>query len=263
MRKYEELHPLTLFVFFSIVIFLEMFFMDIIWNLVSFFAGLIYYYILIERIEIKKLLQALGFVVIMTLVNMVVSHGGTHIIFFINGRPVTLEALKYGMTTGVMFAGIFIWFLCFEKAVSDEAIFCIFSRMPKFALVFSMILRMIPRYMRKWKDMKMTAEINNGAKDNRENSMKILSGVITYALENSMQTAQVMEMRGFTKPRKIHTDYRFLPVDFLIILFMLLLTAVFLITQYKAVTGFVVCMTPMFFRGKEAVKLWKYNLNMK
>lgn len=78
--------------------------------------------------------------------------------------------MRYGMTTGLMLSGAFVWFSCMDIVITGEKIQYIFRKMPKAGIIFSMILRFLPMYMRKYERMKMINDINNksgrNSKDN-------------------------------------------------------------------------------------------------
>lgn len=253
MKKFENFHPLTLLLYFISVLFPAMFFMNIYCSIIIFLIGIIYRWVLIKKTELKNIFVSLIWIIIATIANMLISHKGEHILFFINNKAVTVEAMMYGVTTGFMITGTFVWFMCLEKVLSGEKIQAVFTRMPKLGLLISMILRLVPRYIDKYKKV-MDMNRNAGA-------IEVSSGVFTYAIENSMQTAKAMEMRGFMRAKVIYSGFDFKKKDVVMIIMDIVLLCIFVIfKEYRIISTFVITMIPFLYRGKEALKLWIYNL---
>lgn len=67
-----------------------------------------------------------------------------------------------------------------------------------------MILRFLPMYMRKYERMKMINDINNkSGRNSKDNAVFVFSGVTSYAMESSMETADIMESNG------LHNRHRY------------------------------------------------------
>ena len=253
MKKFEDFHPVTLLVYFISVLFPAMFFMDIyctVWILVT---GIIYRWVLIKKIELKNIFTSTLWIVMVTVVNMFIAHEGENILFFINDRAITRESLMYGVVTGCMLTGTFTWFMCLGEVLGGEKIQCIFKHMPKLGLLISMILRLVPRYIEKYRKV---MDMNEGV-----GAIEVSSGVFTYAIENSMQTAETMEMRGFMTAKPVYRGYDFKRKDCIMLIFNIVLLCIFFsLKEYRNVTIPVICMIPFLYRGKEALKLWIYIL---
>ena len=82
-----------------------------------------------------------------------------------------------------------VWFSCMDIVITGEKIQYIFRKMPKAGIIFSMILRFLPMYMRKYERMKMINDINNkSSRNSKDNAVFVFSGVTSYAMESSMET---------------------------------------------------------------------------
>lgn len=171
--------------------------------------------------------------------------------------------MRYGMTTGLMLSGAFVWFSCMDIVITGEKIQYIFRKMPKAGIIFSMILRFLPMYMRKYERMKMINDINNkSGRNSKDNAVFVFSGVTSYAMESSMETADIMVSNGFTQSSQIFCgSYRFRLRDCILLIITILMAAGGLLLPgarlvFMAFMSFI----PIFYRGKENVKLWIYNM---
>ncbi len=133
------------------------------------------------------------------------------------GNQITLEALVFGFVQGVIAASVLMWFSCVHAVVSTDKIIYLTGRIaPKGSLFLSMCLRMVPR-IRKRFAMVHTAQqcigkgIYQGTIWQRIcNFFRVASIVLTWTLENFVQTADSMKSRGYTlKGRTAFSIYRF------------------------------------------------------
>lgn len=170
------------------------------------------------------------------LVNPLFNHGGMTILGYLRGNPITLESILYGVAIGTMFGTVILWFACYNKVMTSDKFLYLFGRiLPSLSLIFSMVLRFVPRFQ------EQTKVIANGRtcigknvwqgtiRERTRNGIKILSVMVTWALENSMETADSMRSRGYGLPgRTTFSIYRFDARDriaFIALCFLLLLTA--------------------------------------
>lgn len=253
MRRFECFHPLALLVFFISVLFPVMFYMNLNCSVAVLIIGIIYRWVLIKKVDIKNILVSIICIVVVTLANMLISHSGERIILFINDRAITIEAMMYGLTTGTMIAGTLTWFMCLERVLGGEKIQSLFKHMPKFGLLISMILRLVPRYVDKYKRVMAYNPSADG--------VKVSSGVFTYALENSMQTAESMENRGFAGAKVIYNGCEFKLKDLALIIVNLFVAVFGIIFKgYRLYAVIFISVLPFIYRAKETLKLWIYNL---
>lgn len=156
-------------------------------------------------------------IIIVTVVNPLVNHQGMTILFYTKHSYITMEAIVYGIFTGIMLATILLWFSCFNKIMTSDKIIYLFGRiMPAISLLFSMILRFVPNYkaqIRKISNAQkcIGRDVSNGtAKEKIRHGIKIISIMFTWALENAIDTADSMRARGYgLKKRSCFSIYRF------------------------------------------------------
>ncbi len=130
--------------------------------------------------------------------------GNTVLFTYLHDRPYTLEALLFGMQTAGMFVSIILWFASFNRVVSSDQLTSLFGGLaPSITLVLTMILRLIPAYTRKAKQISearacVGLSVSVGSlRDRGRDGMATLSALTTWALESSVTTADSMRSRGY------------------------------------------------------------------
>ncbi|MBR3610642.1 MAG: energy-coupling factor transporter transmembrane protein EcfT [Oscillospiraceae bacterium] len=161
----------------------------------------------------KTLFATLGFGVPMfifiAIANPLFNHRGATILFYLFNNPVTKEAIIYGIVSaGMMFAAV-IWFTCYNTVVTSDKFIYIFGRiLPSIALIVSMTLSLIPRLMAQikiiadsqrsigldWKSGNIKQRVRSGA--------RILSILVSWALEDAVITADSMRARGYGQHKR-------------------------------------------------------------
>ncbi len=218
MKEFASYHPIVIFFYFSAVIFFTMFLNHPIFLIISLSISIIFLIKTIGFSEFKsKLLFITIFFIIISLANPIFVHKGATPLFFMNGNAFTLEALIYGVAFACLLISIIFWFNCFNKIVdSDKLIYLFSSFIPTIGLLISMILRFIPRFQN---HLKKIIDINKIG-DNPYKSQSLLrrlkalfytfSILVTWAFENSIETANTMKARGYgLKNRTTFHLYKF------------------------------------------------------
>ncbi len=263
MRRFGGFHPLPVFVFYLSAILPAMFTEDF-WTVsVSWLAGMLWLWAVKRRFPLGQLLFTLAVAAAMALVNGIVSHNGATELFFVNGRPVTLEAVRYGALTGFMLSAALVWFASFTDIMTSEKIIALMGKLPKLGLMVSMVLRLVPEYVSRFKKVKKAADINSseGTAGTSAEYMRLMSAVFTWALENSMQTADSMRLRGYASGKKRYSPYRFAPPDMILLAVIIFLQVMyFLPPAWKTVMAAVNCALPLIYEGKERLKWILFSL---
>ncbi|QVK19352.1 energy-coupling factor transporter transmembrane protein EcfT [Mycoplasmatota bacterium] len=204
MKCFEGYHPILLFIYFLGVIFITMFTMNPVLITISFVSSILFCGMLIGIKElVKSLLYSLPILIIIALTNPLFVHKGETILFFLNDNPVTLEAILYGLFAAMMIMSIFYWFKCYNEVMTSDKFIYLFGRIaPKLSLLLSMVLSFIPKFKKQF------IAINDSQKalgiyasksyvDKIRSKMRVLSILITWSLENSVETADSMRARGY------------------------------------------------------------------
>lgn len=162
----------------------------------------------------NTIIMTISVVIITMLVNALTNHRGETYLFYMNDNIVTLESIIYGSVLGFQLAiliSLCMWVS--QKMTSDKIIMVVSRFSSELGLLISMGIRSFERYRDK------VSEIYNyqKAENSKEGLLyKILIGIrtisilITWALENGLETADSMKCRGYGSTRR--TSY--MPVSF-------------------------------------------------
>ena len=188
----------------------------------------VYYLLLNGRKGLKMLAGLAGLFLVMSAVNPLLNKSGKTVLFTWLGRPYTLEALYYGMALGAILVVMLLWFGCYSQVLTSDKFTALFGRLiPALSLVLVMVLRMIPAFTRKAKQIILARRaIGKGGADKLTEKARdgaaILSALTDWALEGSIITADSMRSRGYgTGTRTNFQIYRMTRRDY--VLFALIL----------------------------------------
>ncbi|MDY3088542.1 MAG: energy-coupling factor transporter transmembrane component T [Oscillospiraceae bacterium] len=149
----------------------------------------------------RFLLPMLLFVVI---INSFFNHYGVTTLFILpSGNNFTFEALVMGIVSGITVVSVIQWFFCCNEVVTEDKFMHIFGRiLPKGALVVSMILRFVPLYRRRYKEISQARKCMglNGTDSficKMKNTFKNIGILVSWSFENAIETADSMKARGY------------------------------------------------------------------
>lgn len=148
------------------------------------------------------------------------------------GNEITLEALVYGVVISFTAATVIMFMSCLFAVFSSDKVVYLFGRIsPKLSLFLSILLRTVPR-VKAYAGRINTAQKGMGRSPSQgnlfqrlKNSVRLLSTLITWTLENFVESSQSMKCRGFSlKGRTAFSIYRFDNRDrsFVVTIFLLL-----------------------------------------
>ena len=182
-------------------------------------------------------LFALPMVLVLTIVNPLVNHRGSTVIFYTQHSQITLEAVIYGLISGLVLASVLLWFSCYNKVMTSDKFVYLFGKiMPAISLIFSMVMRFVPNFkaqLQKISDAQkcIGRDVSNGTtKEKARHGMKILNIMFTWALENAIDSADSMRSRGYgLKDRSAFSIYRFDRRDTAALIFLIAMTVIVII----------------------------------
>lgn len=236
--SFSTYHPIINFIYFISVILFSMFFMHPVFLGISLICSIIYSIYLKGMRALKfNLLYMIPTLLFVAIMNPLFNHQGATILLYVNDNPLTLEAIVFGVAAGVMLISVIMWFSCYNEIMSSDKFLYLFGRViPSSALIISMVLRFVPKFKAQIK------EISNGQKaigrdftngnlfEKVSNGIKIISILVTWALENAIETADSMKARGHgLKGRTSFSLYRFDKRDKGALLSLLILISLILI----------------------------------
>jgi energy-coupling factor transport system permease protein len=216
--SFSTYHPLVNFSYFTLVFLYTMFLMHPIALAISLMSAFAYSFYLEGRKAFRLNLGLLGIIIITSIMNPAFNHEGvTMLLYLPNGNPLTLESIAYGIAAGTMLAAVIGWFSSYNKIMTSDKFVYLFGRIiPALSLVLSMSLRFVPRFTAQIKEVSnaqkaIGRDISNGGLIERaRHGLTILSIMVTWVLENAIETSDSMQSRGYGLPgRTAFSIYRF------------------------------------------------------
>ncbi|MDP4119121.1 MAG: energy-coupling factor transporter transmembrane component T [Bacillota bacterium] len=290
MNEFSRYHPAVNFLYFASVILFAMFLMHPVCLAIGLINSFAYSVATGGKKAVKFnfafiLPMAIGSV----LLNAAFNHQGMTILAYLpSGNPLTLESIVYGFAAAIMIMTVIFWFSCHNKIMTGDKFVYLFGRLvPSLSLILSMVLRFVPRFKEQMRVVNKAQKgigrsVRNGNLIRRaENGMGIFSAVVTWALENSIETADSMKSRGFGRgARTAYSIYKAGKSDVAAFVWMLFLTFYIAVGAgigslhyvyypkmlpltvdgYEIslfVAYFLLCFTPIAIEIKE-VAVWKY-----
>ena len=206
---FSTFHPLVQFSWFAAVLLFTMFILHPIFLMITLVSALGYSIVLNGKRALRfHFFYMLPLFIFIVLFNPACNHAGVTILFYLkNGNPITLGSFLYGVAAAVMFIAVILWFSCYNVVMTSDKFIYLFGRMiPALSLILSMVLRFVPRYKAQIKTISESQKCigRDAASGNilrrARNGTRILSIMMTWALENSIETADSMKSRGYGLP---------------------------------------------------------------
>lgn len=212
-------HPAVSFLYFTLVLVFSMFWMHPVCLAIS-LAGAVCYVLTLRGPGGlgAQLVWLLPVALLAALLNPLFNHQGvTTLAWLPDGNPLTLESVAYGSAAAVMLAAVLLWFVCFHGVMTSDRLICLFGRViPALSLVLTMSLRSIPRFKRQFRLVREAQlclgqqSADAGLARRLALAASALGAVLTWSLENAVDTADSMVSRGYGLPgRTSFSLYRF------------------------------------------------------
>lgn len=144
---------------------------------------------------------------LIALANPLFNHRGVTLLFILFDQWITLEALVYGVVSAASMAAVIYWFVCYQAVMtSDKFLFLFGKAAPNTALLITMTLGMIPRLQERSRQIRETQEMlypdTKRLLQRLHAAMRNLSSLLTWSMENAIQTADSMKARGYGVRRR-------------------------------------------------------------
>ena len=215
---FSSYHPLINFLYFGLVMVFSMCFMHPAYLVISLVSAITYSVYLKGRRAVRfSLIYMLPMLLFAALVNPAFNHEGATILTYLpTGNPLTLESITYGFAAAAMLAAVVSWFSSYNEIMTSDKFVYLFGRIiPALSLVLSMTLRFVPKFRAQIKTVSeaqrcIGRDVSDGSILQRvKNGITILSIMITWSLENAIESADSMKSRGYgLKGRTAFSIYR-------------------------------------------------------
>ncbi len=152
---------------------------------------------------------AVFILVFSTAFNALTSHYGTTVLFTIPGNlpllsgPVTLEAMVYGATNGLVLTGLLVSFVVLNLALTvRELISLIPQAFFPMAVVTSIAVTYLPTTIRQFRQIREAQAIRGHQMKTLRDWLPLWMPLLVGGLEHAMQLAEAMTARGFASTQR-------------------------------------------------------------
>lgn len=206
MNEFKAYHPIVNFIYYVFVIGFSCLFMHPVCLFASFSSAFLYSVMLKGKNAAKtNLYYMLPMLIFVALLNPAFNHRGVTILaYFPSGNPLTLESIIYGISSAIMLLSVVCHFFCYSEIMQSDKFIYLFGRIiPSLSLVFSMTLRFVPRFIHQ---MKLVSSAQKsvgrgvtgvGIVKGVKNAASVFSVMVSWSLENAIDTADSMKSRGY------------------------------------------------------------------
>lgn len=230
MAQLKHYHPfvITLFIFTLVGLntifshpFLHLFFLLVSWFYMRSFPS----------ISLQKQIRMNLFFMLLTCITNPIFQGrGIYILCYIGNRAITLEALCYGLDFGCMLAGTMNLLKVYSYIIHTDQTLYLITRISKnAAIIFSLSLQQFQRLRHQYEEVKIARSLlyqPTSWLTKAKESTDIVSSLITWLMETSVDTSISMKSRGYGNEKRTHytkytiesRDQIFLLVNYIMIL---------------------------------------------
>lgn len=288
MSRFSSFHPAVTALYFISVIGITAFAASG-WLLAAALIGSVLFSLVLKKGRgfFRELPVYILMLALIAVTNPLFSHSGTTVLFFLNGNPVTLEAVLYGVHLAAILLAVILWFSCFNVIMTSDKLLYLFGRLsPKISLLLSSALRFIPLLRTQAGKIKQSQKAmglfsSDAWYDRLRGNMRVFSALITWSLENAVDTGSSMKARGYgLRGRSHYSLYRAGLGDILLSVLIIISDIVILAALWTGklylsfypslsaapLTGYsiaavccfsVLCLLPVIFEVREGL-MWKY-----
>ncbi len=216
-RKYiDQIHPAVGFFYIAAVLVITMITMNPYLLAISCITSIIVMGYLKGLSELRKNIVPDISVIIFTVgIQPVFSGSGKTVLYYVNDRAVYLEGYIYGLVIAMLLITVFNWCTVMRILMDSEKWMYLIGRLsPTLAMMITMILRFIPlmrqryrvihegqvgmgRYNNLYSKKKNVLYAFMGFIEKIRHRIKEISILISWSLENSIETSDSMESRGY------------------------------------------------------------------
>ena len=288
MKAFGSYHPTLLMIYFLGMFLIAVFAVNPVMLVMALSGGICFCSIMDSSKEtLNNFLFYIPLFFMIAIVNPLLSHNGITPLFFLNGNPVTLEAILYGLDIAVIIVAIMYWLKCYNRVMTSEKILYLFGKIiPKFSLFLSLILRFIPLFKSQIKKVNETQKSmglysSKSYVDKIRSSIRVFSAILMWSIENAADTGASMKARGYgLKGRSQFSMFHFSLQDGILMIFIIVDLAIVISGMVFNLTGFyfyprmaaipntpfawisyilfgILCFLPFMIEIKENLK-WKY-----
>lgn len=203
--EFASFHPIVNVVFFVVAVGITMFSMSPYFLALTLVFSLAYSILLKGKKSVKfNIIIGCTTLILSVFINTFFTHNGDTVLFYINTNAITLEAMIFGIASGILLISIIVWFTCFNVIMTSDKLIYIFGKAaPVLGLTLSMIFRFVPLLKNRFAEISMGQKCmgrgsgTGGIVSKIRQLVKEISILIAWSLEASIESADSMEARGY------------------------------------------------------------------
>jgi energy-coupling factor transport system permease protein len=175
------------------------------------FVGLTLRHSSLDTPRLISLWKLAGWIILLaTVFNALTSHYGVTVLLTIPGKlplisgRVTLEALVYGATNGLVLTGMLASFTVLNQALSVRDLISLIPRaFFPMAVVTSIAVTYLPTTLRQFQQIREAQAVRGHQMRTLRDWLPLLMPLLVGGLEHAMQLAEAMTARGFASTRLV------------------------------------------------------------
>ncbi|QOR66377.1 energy-coupling factor transporter transmembrane protein EcfT [Cytobacillus suaedae] len=244
-HRFEQFHPTVIFLYYVGALSLVMLMLHPLFLAGGFVVVLVINLVQGHLEGLKRwgflMLSMFTFILIL---NPLFNERGRTVLFEIGNHRVTLEAVTYGGMTAISIISVIALFVSYNEVMTPNKLLFLFSRfLSQFAILLMLTLRFIPLMRRRLAEIsavqssKGISVLHGHLKDKAKNGLLYVQVLLTYSLEEAIQTADSMKARGYgSGKRSTYEHFHLKKADVLAISF---LASIFIILVFwRLYSGF-------------------------
>lgn len=211
MNAFSSYHPAVLMLYFLAVLLLTMFTPNPMFLSLALLGAACFCTVLERPRDFwRNLAFYIPLFLLIAVTNPLFSHNGVTPLFFLNGNPVTLEAILYGLDIAAMLVAVIYWFQCYNHIMTSEKILFLFGKAaPKLSLLLSSALRFVPLFQKQIQKVRQAQKAmglyaSPSYWDKLKGAARVFSAMLTWSLENAVDTGASMKARGYGLKGRSH-----------------------------------------------------------
>ena len=209
---------------------------------------------------LRSALWQVPLMVIVCLVNPLFSAAGSTELFKIGPRAVYAESLFFGACMGAMLVAMMLWLSNASRVMSfDKTVSLMGNAAPAVGLVLSMAMRLVPAFVRRGAQIDSVQRVcmtetsqGRGVRENLASRTRLATVLMSWAMEDSIETSDAMRARGWGSgnARSTYSRYRFRSRDGCALVMLGILVGL------NAVLAFVACGQFSFYPKTSTLVFW-------
>ncbi|MDP4110132.1 MAG: energy-coupling factor transporter transmembrane component T [Bacillota bacterium] len=185
---------------------------------------------------------------LMIVINMLFNHRGTHVLFYLFDRPITLESFLWGFSSALVLLCVILISVIWGESVSTAEFLYVFGKfIPQTALLISMTCSFAVLFAERISEIKSALagkgiDIKKGGLRKRiGDGTQIMNVLVAYSLENALITSKSMKARGYAlRKRTNHLHIKIRTRDYVFLLFTFIVTAAVLTGDFLHLPAFAI-----------------------